>query len=169
MAQVKVLIRSTDVIRALNTPGGAVREFVDEVSLDTLRYAEAASPVNDPLNAMHRGGVVGTYLAGWRFDRRGSRGHFVLGRVLNIAKHADIVEFGRGPAYTPIVSKEEGGQRFSWTVWGGVIRTVDYTGPRDGRHILRDALRQAYFFEVGLPRVTARRQAAASFRRRQGL
>lgn len=143
VATTKVVIRSSDIIRALNTPGGAVREFVDEVSLDTLRYAEADSPINNPLNAQHRGGVTGTYFAGWRFDRRGSRGHRVLGRVFNIAEHAAIVEFGRGPAVTPVISKTEGGQRFSWSVWGGSIRRVGYTGPRAGKHVLRGAFRLA--------------------------
>lgn len=139
MTQVKVLIRSSDIIRALNTPGGAVREFVDEVTNDTFVYAVDSSPVNDPLNAQHRGGVVGTYAASWGTDRRGSRGHRVIGRVFNTADHALFVEEGRGPAFTPIVKGVGGGQRFSWTVWGGRIRKVPYTGARGGRHVLRNA------------------------------
>ena len=155
---VRVLIRGADVIRALNTPGGPVREYVDNIGKDTRRIATATAPVNDPLDAQHRGGVVGTYKASFRFDRRGSRGHRVIGRVTNSAGHADIVENGRSASHR--------WQRFSWTVWGGDIRRVDYTGAREGKHILRNALRQAYFFEVGLPQVTAQRSQAAARGRR---
>jgi hypothetical protein len=148
ISAVKVIIREADVITALNTKGGAVREWVDEVGIDTLRNAEASAPVNNPLNARHRGGVTGTYAASFRYDRRGSRGHRVIGRVTNNADHAIYVEEGRGAAVTPFqgisnTGRPIGGQRFSWTVWGGAIRKVEYTGPRPGHHTLRKAFEAA--------------------------
>jgi hypothetical protein len=114
-ADVQVNISGTAVIKALNTPGGAVREWVDDVAGDITAMARNLSPVNNPLNALHRGGDVGTYKASWSWNRRGSRGHTVAGRVENSANHATIVEFGRA-ASTKM-------QIFSWTEWdGGVYR-----------------------------------------------
>jgi hypothetical protein len=131
---VRVTIDDRLIISALNTPGGGVFRWRDEVGSDIKVTAEAMSPINDPLNARHRGGVVGTYKAGWDWDRRGSSGHHVVARVTNSADHAIYVEFGRTAS-----SKM---QIFSWTAWGGDIRRIG--GPRPvptderGRHRFRN-------------------------------
>ena len=132
MAGVKVHVTDRAIITALNTPGGAVHSWRDEVTPRVMAHAIAHAPINDPLNAVHRGMVVGDYAAGFGWDRRGSSGHHVIGRVTNSAEHAIYVELGRRSS-----SKR---QRFSWTEWDGDIRTVRHTGARDGKHILRDAL-----------------------------
>jgi hypothetical protein len=111
-----VSISNAAVITALNTPGGAVYEWRDEIAKEIMATAFANSPVNDPLNAMHRGGVVGTYKASWDWDRQGSGGHHVVARVVNTADHAIYVERGRSGS-----SKM---QIFSWTEWEGDIRRI---------------------------------------------
>lgn len=135
---VKVHIDDATIISALNTPGGAVHEWRNETERMLLAQCRVQSPVNDVLNAMHRGGVVGEYAASWVTDRYGN-GHRIGFRIENFADHAVYVEEGRrGSAKT---------QTFSWTRWGGEIRTVGIgagavafgTRPRDGKHILRDA------------------------------
>lgn len=139
------------IISALNTPGGGVFEWRDNTARKIIDVAIAASPINNPLNAVHRGGVVGTFKASWGFDRRGSNGHRVQATIYNGADHAEFVEFGRSP------SSEY--QRFSWTVWGGEIRSVggrgtrgrvgDGTAGRDGKHVLRNATNAVMPGETG--------------------
>ena len=132
MASVKVTIPSKAIIRACNTPGGPVYEWRDQIGLAILHQAEATAPINDPLNAVHRGLIVGTYAASFGGDRRGSSGHHVIARVYNDAPHADIVESGRPAVYS--------NQGFSWTKWRGDIRQVPATRGRAGQHILARAL-----------------------------
>ena len=151
MATVNVKITDRSVISALNTPGGPVWEFRDDVMNDITDLARRKSPVNNPANARHRGGRVGTYKASWLGRRHGS-GHHVGLTVMNTADHAQYVEEGKGPSRKF--------QRFSFTGWGGEIR---YIGPkvlrkaragrtqmklpwggrkvagRPGKHILRDS------------------------------
>jgi len=145
----KVKITDHAIITALNTPGGAVYEWRDNVGRRILDICELSSPVNDVLNAMHRNGVVGTYKFGWRGDRRGSRGHRMVARIYNEAGHAWYVEYGR-TASTKV-------QTFSWTKWHGQTRTIGGetehgltgTGPRRGRHILRDTVNEVLSEECG--------------------
>ena len=92
--------------------------------------ALALAPVNNVLNAKHRGGVVGTYKASIRVERTGNqygRG-FRLGAY---APHAAIVENGRS------ASRKD--QYFSWTAAGGIARWYDSTGARDGDHVIERA------------------------------
>lgn len=145
-AGVDVDVSDVAVISALNTPGGAVFKWRDDTVSNILRVAIGTSPVNNPANAVHRGGAPTggiAYKAAWASDRVGSNGHTVRGTVFNGSDHADIVEFGRGPSFKF--------QRFSWTRWGGEIGSVGRTGeavgthgrgtgPRAGRHILRNAV-----------------------------
>jgi hypothetical protein len=95
MAQVKVTVTNRAIISALNTPGGAIHDWRDMIGNEIENTAFANSPVNDPLNAMHRDGITGVYKAGWDWDRRGSSGHHVVARVTNAAPHAVFVEWGR--------------------------------------------------------------------------
>lgn len=114
VANVQVSDRA--IITALNTPGGDVYKWRDEVAREVMMTAIATAPVNDPLNAMHRGGTVGVYKASFDWDRRGSSGHHTIGRVTNSADHAIYVELGRSASYKM--------QIFSWTEWGGAIQRI---------------------------------------------
>jgi hypothetical protein len=118
---VNVKVTDRTVISALNTPGGAVHEWRDDTASKITNQARATSPVNNPLNAVHRGEVTGVFKASWSWDRRGSSGHHVVLRVENSADHAQYVEFGRS-ASTKM-------QIFSWTAWEGGIYRVG--GPRE--------------------------------------
>lgn len=140
---VQVHISDATVISALNTPGGAVYQWRNEIEDSILRRAYATSPVNNVLNAMHRGGVVGVFQASWVSTHVGSNGHRVRVTVENFADHAVYVEEGR--------SGSNKYQRFSWTKWNGTIRSVggrenpagSGTRPRPGRHILKYAVNAA--------------------------
>lgn len=131
MADVNVKISDRAIISALNTPGGDIYRWRDEVTREVWATAIATAPINNPLNAVHRGGVVGQYKAGFDWDRRGSSGHHTVGRVTNSVDYAIYVELGR--------SESRKLQIFSWTAWGGDIRRVG--GPKpvqqrdDGRHL----------------------------------
>jgi Bacteriophage HK97-gp10, putative tail-component len=131
-SDVDVDIDDALIIRALNVPGGDVFEWRDDVAERIIAFARGASPVNDPLNAMHRGGAVGIYAASWSWSRVGSNRHRVRATVRNDADHAQLVEYGRGPS--------TGRETFSWTEWGGAIRTLR-RGTRGwgGKHVLRNA------------------------------
>lgn len=149
MPDVDVHITDRTVITALNTPGGAVYEWRDRVMNDIEDRAWARSPVNNPLNARHRGGVVGTYKRGWRVSRAGSNGHRVRMTISNVADHAVYVELGR--------SASGKYQVFAWTRWGGRTQWVGAntefnrqragglrrggrrTAARPGKNILRNA------------------------------
>jgi hypothetical protein len=113
---VNVQISDRAIITALNTPGGDVYKWRDEVTKEVIANARINAPVNDPMNAMHRGGTVGVYKASFDWDRRGSSGHHTIGRVTNSADHAIYVELGRSGS-----SKM---QIFSWTEWGGAIQRI---------------------------------------------
>lgn len=128
MASATVTISDTAIIRALNVPGQPVARWRDEVAIDVVNSCYAKSPVNNPLNAMHRGGRVGTFKRSWSWRRYGN-GHTVGAVIYNSAAHAIYVEEGRGPA----VGKW---QTFSWREWGGDIAEVRNTRGRPGRHIL---------------------------------
>lgn len=143
-AEVEVHITDRAIISALNTPGGDVFKWRDDVAVDTVRIAIGMSPVNDVLDALHRGGVVGTYKASWGFDRVGSNGHRVQATIYNGADHADIVEFGRRRSWRS--------ETFAWTGHRppGAISTHEHgTAARNGRHILRDATAVAVGAAVG--------------------
>jgi len=133
-----VSISDKAIISALNTPGGGVFEWRDKVALRVKARAETLAPVNDPLNALHRGAVVGVYRSKFRWDRIGSNQHRVRARIENTAPHAGVVEFGR-----------EGSikfQQFSWTEWGGDIRDSP-THRREGQHVMERAIDQVAVFE----------------------
>jgi hypothetical protein len=163
MASADVQISDRAIITALNTPGGGVYQWRDRVGERTKIAAIDLSPVNNPGNAMHRGGVVGTYRKSWDWNRRGSHGHHVIAVVLNSAPHAQIVEYGRSGSGQQ--------QVFTWTEYPGIRVRVggpgriypkrnirgqfrrqgssgagrpkkigERTGPRLGRHVLTRAV-----------------------------
>lgn len=137
-SDVEVDITDIAIISALNTPGGAVFKWRDDVAASTIRIATAMSPINNVLDAKHRGGVVGTYIKGWGSDRIGSNGHRVRATIYNSAGHADIVEFGR--------RRSTGYERFAWTGHtppGSTSVHERGTSARPGKHILAKAAQAA--------------------------
>jgi hypothetical protein len=137
-SDVQVTVTDRTVIQALNTPGGLVFDWRDEVAAETIRIAEAMSPVNNVLNARHRAGWTGEYKQSWGFDRMGSNGHTVRATIYNGANHADIVEYGRSASSRP--------ETFSWTGHsppGSVSMHRRGTGSRVGKHILANSVNMA--------------------------
>ena len=106
MADVEVDISQAQVTLVLNAPGGLVNDWMRETIAGIEAAAIANSPINDVLNAMHRGGVVGTYKASWRSPAITNGSNSVSGTVENTAGHAIFVEEGRDHVV--------GQQRFSW-------------------------------------------------------
>lgn len=92
----KVYISDVLVIKACNTPGGSggVAREMNKWTARCMARARMTAPVNNVLNAVHRGGVVGTYAASFKRYRRGN-GHYLLRSVYNVAPHAVFVERGR--------------------------------------------------------------------------
>lgn len=137
MSDVRVNITDASIISALNTPGGAVFQWRDQTMLQIANRAYDTSPVNNVGNALHRGGVVGTYKLGWSTRRTGNQ-HRVGMVVSNDAPHAQFVEFGRSAsrkyqAFTWVKSFEPGELvEVGGDLGGG-------TSARPGRHILRNA------------------------------
>jgi len=134
MASVRVKITDRAIITALNTPGGGVFRWRDEVGSEIKSIAEATSPINDPENALHRGGDVGRLKASWDWDRRGSSGHHVICRVTNGQNHAVYVEWGRTSSGKM--------QIFSWSAYGGAIVRIGGPGKvsREDRPLSRGEL-----------------------------
>lgn len=145
MAKVKVNVTDVAIISAVNTPGGAVHEWRDQVAEAIVQRARLNSPINDVLNAVHRGGAVGEYLASWETSTVGSNQHRVRAVISNFSDHAVYVEYGRR---STIGSTRP--ERYS-TVGGAFIAsTGTFTPPGeiivsrgtqgfDGQHVLRDA------------------------------
>jgi hypothetical protein len=131
----RVRITPTSVKRGLAaTPDTPLWIARDRWMYTTDLAAKAAAPVNNPLNALHRGGVVGTYAASFHARRTTSPTSigFVYG---NRANHASVVEWGR--------SASNRRQRFSWTRYPGVIASYSRTRARDGDHVIADAVTYA--------------------------
>jgi len=95
----------------------------------TKMRAISRSPRNNPLNATHRGGKVGTYQQSFKTSGKGSNGHWVQRTIWNTAPHAWVVEEGRADTRF--------GQRFYAKAWPGHYgaqgrnRAVRYTYMRD--------------------------------------
>lgn len=136
----RVFISDTLVIKALNTEtgsGGVARDLNKTVKSILLR-ARAKAPVNKAADAVHRGGVRGTYAASFVRKRQGY-GHILVREVWNTAPHAIYVE--KGLRSTKFAPGTKGGrwETFSWTQTGGRIESHPGTGARSGRHILEEA------------------------------
>jgi hypothetical protein len=89
--------------------GPPAADFLKTLSESTLRKARSLAPINNPMNAAHRGGKVGTYKASFKRTKRPVRQGISVAymRVVNTAAHASIVESGK-----PYVRKR---QVFTWT------------------------------------------------------
>jgi hypothetical protein len=159
----KVVISDALIIKACNTPGGSggvAREMNDWVKRCKLRAINTA-PVNDPANATHRGGAVGTYKASFRSKRSGNQ-HVLSRAVFNIAPHAPYVEYGRRSTrfgdkfyskhwpgwpvipgnnhivFTPLKVMAQFGnwEQFGWTKHSGIVRWYAGTSAREGKYVL---------------------------------
>jgi len=160
-SDVNVYVSDKAIITVLNTPGGDVFRFRNNIGEDIAQEARRLSPVNNPLNAMHRGGKVGEFKRSWFWTPQGSNQHQVRAVIYNESDHAVYVEEGR--------RSSRASQTFSWTHFtatgaisgrvsqknlkarsprvkgsgppkgGGAIRTVQFTGARRGKHVLKNA------------------------------
>lgn len=135
-------INSRALWRQLAMPGGTggLGAYRDAFCTSTMTTAVTRSPVNKRLNALHRGGVVGTYVGAWDWSRSNKRGAWIVGgQVINTAPHAQVVELGRSSSREP--------QRFSWSKYPGKIRwyvgrkgsLLEKTSARPGKHVLEGA------------------------------
>jgi hypothetical protein len=91
-----VWISDALIIKACNTDtgsGGVSREMNKMAKKVKLRAIQL-SPRNNPLNATHRGGVVGTYQRSFNTRRYGN-GHVIVRVIENTSDHAGVVEDGR--------------------------------------------------------------------------
>lgn len=127
-----------------------------------LKECIATAPVNDPLNAAHRGFKVGTYKESFYLDNENDPGGFLFkATVGNTASHAVFVENGRSGSnkrqvfswarafYRRAPRREDG-----WVkIKPGTIMVWSKTGGRPGQHIMEDA---------GIA-VAARRKAVFSY------
>lgn len=132
---VDVDINKLQVWAVLNGPAGAIFDWRDDVAEAIVRECIFLSPINNPANARHRGGIVGTFKRRWHWDRIGSNGDVVRAFIENQAGHAKYVEFGRGPSFM--------WEKFSWIKHKppGAIRVhPGGTGARQGEHLLRDVV-----------------------------
>lgn len=131
------MISNVLIIKALNPPTKPMGRWADRLARDVHRIAVRNAPVNDPLNAIHRSGIVGTYKRSLQWDRRGTNGHFVRRRIYSPVTHAIIVEKGR--------PSTKGGrwEVFYWNRKPGVKMAVQGTSGRGGYHVLERAFVQA--------------------------
>jgi hypothetical protein len=131
MASVKVSIDSRSVFQAVGTPGGPVYEWRDQTAKAITNRATATAPVNNPLNAAHRGGGVGEFKRSFDWDRWGNQ--YAIGAIIfNTSSHAVYAEFGRGPSQkvNAFAGDETAGKQI-------VVRAGASGWP--GNHTLRDA------------------------------
>jgi hypothetical protein len=93
-----VTVRVSDklIIKACNTPSGSggVARSMNKTAKKVKLRAVQLSPRNNPMNATHRGGVVGTYQRSFKTRRYGN-GHILVREIWNTSDHAAIVEDGR--------------------------------------------------------------------------
>ena len=139
MARTKVYISDQLIIRACNSdPFGIVARDMNKtmkrIKLRAIRYA----PRNEVMDAMHRGGVVGTYQRSFRTNKRPSNQHIVTRTVYNIAPHARFVERGRrSTRFNP--GSRGRYEKFTWTATGGQLIELPGTRGRKGQHVLQRA------------------------------
>lgn len=119
------------LVRSIHVGTGGVGKWRTVTTRMLEAQCIALAPVNKPGDAVHRGGVVGTYRDGFDTDNRGTRGTRLIGRVTNSAPHAVYVEWGR--------SASNKDQFFSWTRHGGIPQWYTGTRARAGRHVMKRA------------------------------
>jgi len=138
-SDVRVTVDDFAIIQALNTPGGGVFEWRDDIADEIVRDAREHSPINNPLNAVHRGGGVGEYKSSWFWTPWGSNQHLVRAYIFNESDHAQLVEWGRRS------TKGRGRERFSWAKAQPPGRIIVTRGTRGyaGRGILKNAVNRA--------------------------
>jgi hypothetical protein len=140
---------------------GGVAAYRDALAGEILQQGRAWSPVNDPLNALHRGGVVGTYKKSWK-AATAVAGWSATAQAGNTARHTVYLEFGRKESKKP--------QKFSWkkfpqkkVFWfvGRKFSWFERTRARPGRAIVQYAVRSA---AARHPALCARARANSPYR-----
>lgn len=128
-------ISDTLIIKACNTEAGSggVARWLSGVSRRVKEECEAKAPVSDPADRMHRPwDPGGTYKASFVRGPKIGNQHRIQRTVTNTSDHAIFVERGR--------SSSRADQYFSSKRSGGEPHWSDYTGGREGKHIMEDAL-----------------------------
>lgn len=143
------VISDGKIIKALNFPGKPAANWRDYFVIQVARYARESAPVNKVSDAMHRGGAVGEYKRSFEWDRIGSNGHKLYGRVYNTASYANYVERGKGPSAkdqffswgkgTRMFNADPLGDWYVLTVHGKVRGMLREVGAREGHHTLENA------------------------------
>lgn len=129
-------INAVSIFKALNLPGQPVNDYCREVALEVARLAKLKAPINNVLNAGHRGGKVGTYHDSFIIARSPVGGlREVTYYAANRARHAFIVERGK-----PYVRKR---QVFTWEHAVGNPKRVGSRGAK-GRFVTTGQGRPAY-------------------------
>jgi len=115
-------------------PGTPVYNWREATMALAISTARSIAPVNNPGNAVHRGGVVGTYLLGLGVARTGNK--WGRGFALSAsAPHSNIVESGRDASFKQ--------QWFSWVPEGSTPQWHDKTGARDGDAVIERSIATA--------------------------
>ena len=119
---------------ALNGVGGPVRIWRDTTAAEAFALAIERAPVNNPLNAQHRGGVVGTYKAKMDMTLEGSNQTRLRFTITNFSQHARFVENGRSASFKH--------QFFSWTQHDppGSPGWQAFTNRLDGQRVIRGSI-----------------------------
>jgi hypothetical protein len=125
------------VANAMNGMGGPVWRWREAAMQLSMLNAIATAPINNPLNAMHRGGKVGEYKRSFSSSRIGSNQYQLRFTIKNSAAHAGVVEEGR--------KASNRNQVFSWTRNSppGSVRLFKHTRSRPGKYIIQRAVRAA--------------------------
>jgi hypothetical protein len=138
-----ITVRVSDklIIKACNTPGGSggVARDMNATAKKVKMRAIQLSPRNNPMNASHRGGVVGVYQRSFKTRRYGN-GHILVREIWNTAKHAGVVEDGRRSTHW--------GQTFWDTQWPGHFRQLHRT---PGERYFDESVRYTYMKVVPGP------------------
>lgn len=141
-----VTVRVSDklIIKACNTPSGSggVARSMNKTAKKVKLRAVQLSPRNNPMNATHRGGVVGTYQRSFKTRRYGN-GHILVREIWNTSDHAAIVEDGRRSTHW--------GQRFWDSQWPGHFKTLHRESTGQGERYFDESVRYTYMKNVPGP------------------
>jgi len=143
---VRSTVTRTSIRVGMNVgPNGPVWRW-REIAMRLAEFnAIAAAPVNNPLNAVHRGMRVGEYKRSFSTDRRGSNQYVLRFSLSNSAAHAKYVEDGN--------SATQRWMYFSWSKGMYAGQPIWRKGRRGraGKHIIEIAAKSAIVATTGGP------------------
>jgi hypothetical protein len=133
----KSTVTMRSVADQMNGVGGPVWRWREATMNLAMMNAVLSAPINNPLNATHRGGAVGEYKRSFSSSRLGSNQYQMRFTISNSAGHAKFVEEGRGASNRR--------QVFGWVrnVPPGSIQEFSHTRGRPGKYIIRRAVQSA--------------------------